>query len=97
MLALIKPLVLTFLKSDKFKVFVVDLLEKLVEQTDNELDDKALAIVKKGLFALMDDFLKEEKKRIKPYAVDGFITKQTYRAMSGRLDHLKKFYKNKQF
>ena len=49
MLALIKQLVLTSLKSDKFKKFVVDLLEKLVESTDNELDDKALAIVKKGL------------------------------------------------
>ena len=49
MLALIKPLVLTSLKSDRFKRFVVDLLEKLVESTDNELDDKALAIVKKGL------------------------------------------------
>jgi len=49
MLALLKPIVLAFLKSDKFKLFVVDLLEKLVEQSDNELDDKALAIVKKGL------------------------------------------------
>ncbi len=49
MLALLKPLVLTSLKSEKFKKFVVELLEKLVEQTDNELDDKALAIVKKGL------------------------------------------------
>ena len=49
MLALIKPIVLTFLKSPKFKVFVIDLLEKLVEQTDNELDDRALQIVKKGL------------------------------------------------
>ena len=49
MLALLKAIVLTFLKSDKFKVFVVDLLEKLVEMSDNELDDKALAIVKKGL------------------------------------------------
>ena len=49
MLAILKPIVLTFLKSDKFKQFVVDLLEKLVEQSDNELDDKALAIVKKGL------------------------------------------------
>ena len=49
MLALLKPIVLTFLKCDKFKVFVVDLLEKLVELSDNELDDKALAIVKKGL------------------------------------------------
>ena len=49
MLAILKPIVLAFLKSDKFKSFVVDLLEKLVEQTDNDLDDKALAIVKKGL------------------------------------------------
>ena len=49
MLAVLKPLVLTSLKSEKFKKFVVELLEKLVEQTDNELDDKALAIVKKGL------------------------------------------------
>ena len=49
MLAILKPLVLTSLKSEKFKRFVVELLEKLVEQTDNELDDKALAIVKKRL------------------------------------------------
>ena len=49
MLAILKPLVLTSLKSEKFKKFVVELLEKIVEQTDNELDDKALAIVKKGL------------------------------------------------
>ena len=47
--SIFKPLVLRFIKTDKFKEFVVDLLEKLVEQTDNELDDKALAIVKKGL------------------------------------------------
>ena len=49
MLALLKPIVLTFLKGDKFKLFVVQLLEKLVESTDNELDDRALQIVKKGL------------------------------------------------
>ena len=49
MLAILKPLVLTGLKSPNFKVFVVSLLEKLVEQTDNELDDRALQIVKKGL------------------------------------------------
>ena len=49
MLVILKPFVLSALKSPKFKVFVIELLEKLVEQTDNELDDKALAIVKKGL------------------------------------------------
>ena len=48
MLALIKPIVLTSLKSEKFKKFVVELLEKLVESTDNELDDTALRIVKKA-------------------------------------------------
>ena len=49
MLAILKPVVLAFLKSEKFKVFVVELLEKLVKQSDNELDDRALQIVKKGL------------------------------------------------
>ena len=49
MLAILKPVVLAFLKSDKFNLFVVELLEKLVEQSDNELDDRALQIVKKGL------------------------------------------------
>ena len=49
MLAIVKPFVLRALRSPKFKTFVVELLEKLVEQSDNELDDKALAIVKKGL------------------------------------------------
>ena len=47
--SIFKPLVLRFIKTDKFKEFVVDLLEKLVESTDNELDDRALQIVKKGL------------------------------------------------
>ena len=49
MLAILKPFVLSALNSPKFKVFVIELLEKLVAQSDNELDDKALAIVKKGL------------------------------------------------
>jgi hypothetical protein len=49
MLALLKPIVLTFLKSDKFKVFVVDLLEKLSKESDNDLDDKAVEFIKRGL------------------------------------------------
>ena len=49
MLAILKPFVLSALKSPKFKTFVVELLEKLVELTDNELDDRALQIVKIGL------------------------------------------------
>ena len=49
MLAILKPVILSFAKSEKFKVFVIQCLEKLVAQTDNELDDRALQIVKKGL------------------------------------------------
>tara|TARA_B100001027_G_C16258221_1_gene328034 strand:+ start:50 stop:205 length:156 start_codon:yes stop_codon:yes gene_type:complete len=49
MLAILKPFVLSALRSPKFKIFVVELLEKLVEQSDNNLDNKALAVVKKGL------------------------------------------------
>jgi len=49
MLAILKPFVLSALRSPKFKTFVVELLEKLVEQSDNNLDNKALAVVKKGL------------------------------------------------
>ena len=49
MLAIAKPFILSALRSPKFKTFVIELLEKLVEQTDNELDDRALQIVKKGL------------------------------------------------
>ena len=49
MLAILKPNVLTFLKSDKFKQFVVDLLEKLSKESDNDLDDKAVEFIKRGL------------------------------------------------
>ena len=49
MLTILKPVILSFAKSEKFKVFVIQCLEKLVAQTDNDLDDKALAIVKNGL------------------------------------------------
>ena len=49
MLALLKPIVLTFLKSDKFKVFVVDLIEKLSKESDNDLDDMAVEFIKRGL------------------------------------------------
>ena len=49
MLEILKPFVLSAINTQKFKMFVVELLEKIVEQSDNQLDDKALAMVKKGL------------------------------------------------
>ena len=38
-----------FLKSEKFKLFVVDLLEKLSKESDNDLDDKAVEFIRRGL------------------------------------------------
>ena len=49
MLALIKPIVLLFVKSSDFKRFVIDILEVLAKQTNNELDDKAVALIKSKL------------------------------------------------
>ena len=49
MTLLIKPILLTFIKSDSVKQLVIDLLTAYVKRTDNKLDDKALEIVKKGL------------------------------------------------
>ena len=50
MITIIRPILFSFLASDKVKRLVVDLLEKLAEQTDNDIDDQAVAIVRRGLF-----------------------------------------------
>jgi len=49
MLFLIKPILIKFATSEPVKKLVIELLEKLVESTDTELDNAALNIVKKGL------------------------------------------------
>ena len=51
MLLIIKPILLTFIKSDSDKQVIVDVLEAYVKRTDNKLDDKALEIVKEKLFS----------------------------------------------
>ena len=48
---IIKPLLLTFIKSDSVKQLIVDVLEAYVKRTDNKLDDKALEIVKEKPFS----------------------------------------------
>ena len=50
MITLIRPILFSFLASDKVKRLVVDLLEKLAQQTDNDVDDQAVAIIRRGLF-----------------------------------------------
>ena len=51
MTLLIKPILLTFIKSDSVKQLVIDLLTAYVKRTDNKLDEKALEIVKEKLFS----------------------------------------------
>ena len=51
MLLFIKPILLTFIKSDSVKQLIVDVLEAYVKRTDNKLDDKALEVVKEKLFS----------------------------------------------
>jgi len=49
----------------------------------------------KKLFDFIDDFLKEESKRISDHNIRGNITKETFRVKSHHLNLLKKFYGNR--
>ena len=50
MLVLIRPILFSFLQSEKVKLLIVDMLTKLAESTDNDIDDKAVEFIKNGLF-----------------------------------------------
>ena len=50
MIALIRPVLFSFLNSEKVKRLVVDMLLKLAEQSDNTVDDQAVDFIERGLF-----------------------------------------------
>ena len=50
MIALIRPILFSFLQSEKVKLLIVDMLSKLAESTDNDVDDKAVEFIRNGLF-----------------------------------------------
>lgn len=50
MITLIRPILFTFLQSDQVKRLIIDLLTKLAESTDNDVDDKAVEFIRNGLF-----------------------------------------------
>lgn len=50
MIALIRPVLFSFLNSDKVKRLIVDMLTKLAEQSDNTVDDEAVKFIERGLF-----------------------------------------------
>tara|TARA_B100001287_G_C22317522_1_gene360083 strand:+ start:227 stop:388 length:162 start_codon:yes stop_codon:yes gene_type:complete len=49
MIAVIKPILFAFLKTDAVKELVVKLLEAYAQKTDNTVDDKLVELVKKNL------------------------------------------------
>ena len=50
MITLIRPILFSFINSDKVKRLIVDLLTKLSESTDNTVDDQAVKFIERGLF-----------------------------------------------
>jgi len=50
MITLIRPLLFSFLQSDRVKSLIIEMLEKLAESTDNDIDDKAVEFIRNGLF-----------------------------------------------
>ena len=54
MIALIRPILFSFINSDKVKRLIVDLLKKLAEQTDNTVDDEAVKFIERGLFGSVE-------------------------------------------
>jgi hypothetical protein len=49
MITLVKPILFAFINSQAVKKLIIDLLTKLVEQTDNDLDDTAVMALKVAL------------------------------------------------
>lgn len=50
MITLIRPILFSFLNSEKVKRLIVDMLAKLAEQSDNTVDDQAVKFIERGLF-----------------------------------------------
>ena len=55
MTLIIKPILMAFISSTAVKELLISLLEAYANTTDNTIDDKAVALVKKNLFPGMND------------------------------------------
>ena len=50
MITLIRPILFSFMKSEKVKFLILDLLKAYTKSTDNNVDDKVVAFVETALF-----------------------------------------------
>ena len=50
MVKIFKPILLVFIKSKAMKRLIIDLLKALAKQTDNTIDDQAVAFIEARLY-----------------------------------------------
>ena len=50
MVKILKPILLVFIKSKAMKRLIIDLLKALAKQTDNTIDDQAVAFIEARLY-----------------------------------------------
>ena len=50
MVKILKPILLVFIKSKAMMRLIIDLLKALVKQTDNTIDDQAVAFIEARLY-----------------------------------------------
>ena len=50
MIAIIRPILFSFIQSEKVKRMIIDLLRALAEKSDNTVDDQAVDFIERGLF-----------------------------------------------
>jgi hypothetical protein len=50
MITIIRPILFSFINSEKVKFLILDLLKAYAKSTDNDVDDKVVAFVEAGLF-----------------------------------------------
>ena len=50
MLAIIKPIIFTFLRSKAIKQLALDIVKSAVKKTDNDVDDQLADMLEKALF-----------------------------------------------
>ena len=63
MVKILKPILLVFIKSKAMKRLIVDLLKAIAKQTDNTIDDQAVAFIEARMFPGSTTSLQWHEKR----------------------------------
>ena len=66
MVKIFKPILLVFIKSKAMKRLIIDLLKAIAKQTDNTIDDQAVAFIESRMFQVLQQIFNDMKD-------DGFM------------------------